>query len=288
MNFFRTECRFPFRIGSSNVVSIVRFYRYFIRKLFFLFPYQGTNVMNLMWKNLIILDACRFDVFQEVNDIKGKLYKIRSVGSSTPEWQNRTFKKKYHDIIYISANPYISEYIFKKTLGFNPFLQIIPVWDWGWNNDFLTVHPKVMNETYFGVKESLLETQKIRIILHYMQPHHPFIGKMKIKTIRTWDELRKRARGIKINKRGHTIWDLLREGKISIDVAKEAYKQNLSFVLNYIKNLLPHLSGTTIITSDHGNLFGEYKLFAHPKGIYFKELIEVPLLVVDRKQEVSR
>lgn len=49
------------------------------------------------------------------------------------------------------------------------------------------------------------------------------------------------------------------------------------------------LKGKTVITSDHGNLFGEIiypfpvRMYGHPGGIYVKNLVEVPWLVLDSK-----
>ena len=62
------------------------------------------------WDVLIILDACRHDYFAEAygDFFRGKLEQRISLGSSTPEWRIKTFKKTYNDIVYISANPYIN------------------------------------------------------------------------------------------------------------------------------------------------------------------------------------
>jgi len=61
-----------------------------------------------------------------------------------------------------------------------------------------------------------------------------------------------------------------------IDECREAYESNLELVL---KNI-PKLEGKTVISSDHGNLFGEHGQYGHPPNKNYKELIEVPYFEV--------
>ncbi|MFQ5885465.1 MAG: hypothetical protein ACE5IO_10250, partial [Thermoplasmata archaeon] len=48
--------------------------------------------------------------------------------------------------------------------------------------------------------------------------------------------------------------------------------------LDWVMRLVQVLKGRVVITSDHGNLFGEYGLFRHPRGLYLPELTQVPWL----------
>ena len=61
-------------------------------------------------------------------------------------------------------------------------------------------------------------------------------------------------------------------------------------VLSHIKELISIFSGSTIVTSDHGNLFGErphilypFREYGHPRGLYVDELVLVPWLIVNEK-----
>ena len=68
-----------------------------------------TNLLDLEWKNLIILDACRYDTFEKINFIRGDLKKIKSLGSCTGDWRDNTFTNRYiHTMDYYSANPFLS------------------------------------------------------------------------------------------------------------------------------------------------------------------------------------
>lgn len=55
---------------------------------FLVYLMEEQRPLDRSWDYLIILDACRFDVFEEVYDdfLEGRLRKVESVGSSTPEW----------------------------------------------------------------------------------------------------------------------------------------------------------------------------------------------------------
>ena len=66
--------------------------------------------------------------------------------------------------------------------------------------------------------------------------------------------------------------------------AIEAYEDNLRFVLKYVKKITDkYPQKRIIITSDHGDCFGEYGLFGHPPNVHIKELIEVPWFEVENK-----
>ena len=78
---------------------------------------QASHICDLLpkhsifrenWKNLIILDACRYDFFKKANYIRGTLQKTFSVASHTLPFCRKTFtKEKYDDIVCISTNPFI-------------------------------------------------------------------------------------------------------------------------------------------------------------------------------------
>ena len=44
------------------------------------------------WDNLIVLDACRYDMFKEINTIKGNLERGISRGSATSQFLIENFE----------------------------------------------------------------------------------------------------------------------------------------------------------------------------------------------------
>lgn len=244
-------------------------------------------ITDRKWDNLIILDACRFDTFLKYNDIPGTLSKINSAGSHTREWIEKTFCRcpNLKNIVYVSSNAWISYYKLEEILGHNPFRKIAEVWKDGWDEELGTVHPSTVNE---ATRINLKLYPGKKFIIHFIQPHFPFIGNVRIKATKlvlSSDQV--------IRKEG-VVWDMVREGKISINKVIKAYESNLELVLTYVEDLLPYLKGKTCITSDHGNLFGEHGFYArlfgergfyeHPTGFHVPELIEVPYLEVNASE----
>jgi hypothetical protein len=83
------------------------------------------------------------------------------------------------------------------------------------------------------------------------------------------------------------IWEQLRRGEVSKRRVWKAYKENLELTFPHIESLLEDVPGRTAITSDHGNLVGEFlwpfpkREYGHPVGIRAPKLIKVPWLVTD-------
>ena len=136
---------------------------------------KGTFVMNEDWDYLIILDACRYDMFKKVNYLDGKLEYRISRGSCTNEFLNENFKnKKFPSIIYITGNPLVNYHIPDS------FAKIVPVWRDGWNEEIGTVLPSTMLDYTLEINKKFPYK---RLIIHFVQPHYPFIGKVAQKTI---------------------------------------------------------------------------------------------------------
>jgi len=57
---------------------------------------------------------------------------------------------------------------------------------------------------------------------------------------------------------------------------RKAYRENLEIVLRYVAVLCYELSGTIVITSDHGELLGENGKYGHKCGSKDPLLLEVP------------
>lgn len=65
----------------------------------------GTGIFELDWDVLIILDACRYDIFNELADLPGQTNYRYSLGSATYEFIPANFSdKKLHDTVYVSSN----------------------------------------------------------------------------------------------------------------------------------------------------------------------------------------
>jgi hypothetical protein len=108
-----------------------------------------------------------------------------------------------------------------------------------------------------------------RMVVHYLQPHHPFIPDPELDpgqsienfTEEAWDD----------------IWDRLRHGEVSKERVWNAYRENLRYVLADVELLLENVDAeTVVITSDHGNAFGEWGIYGHPMHTPLSCLRTVP------------
>ncbi|WP_231852315.1 hypothetical protein [Haloquadratum walsbyi] len=208
--------------------------------------------MNEDWDNLIILDGCRYDVFEQHNTINGKLSKRKSHGSSTPEFLNGNFDNQtFHDVVYVTANPQVNIRLDQ------PFHAVVNVWENSWDHHYNTVLPKPMME---ATKQAYHEYPSKRIIGHFLQPHYPFIGPkgQKLADHAGGELSYRQAQGKEPNRDAPTIWDLQNDGVVSKEKVWEAYIDNLQITLPHVESLLSIFDGKTVVTSDHGNLFGEF------------------------------
>jgi hypothetical protein len=263
-------------------------------------------------KVLIILDACRYDYFKKVYKkyFKGHLIKKRSVARKTLEWLYKTFPDKYEDLVYVSGNPIINS---KMTMFYkrNPinsrekFFKVVDTWDWAWSEEFGTVLPTPINSDFFKFYNKFSNK---RFVLHYMQPHMPYVPLLKrddlfdkkvrkeivfllfklpwlkeffYKAPKTFRKIVRRVRSKILRVKQFTNFDLILEN-YSLRELRGFYMENLEFVLNKVSTIVKNVDENIVITSDHGELLGEYGLFGHEINERYKELIEVPWLEIGK------
>jgi len=241
--------------------------------------------MEEEWDYLIILDACRFDEFKELNDIQGELRQKISLGSDTNEWKVKNFTGYHDDVIYISGNPRIAGNINQR--GFKAgdhFYKVVDVWDFGWDETLGTVPPAEVTKACLKMKEKYPSK---RMIIHYLQPHGPWISevsssseKIEVSNHQLKDHLVSKIIYLK-------ALEKIRTKELTWNDLRTAYRNSLKLVLEEVKRLIERLEGKIIITSDHGECFGENFLFAHPEGVYVRELVEVPWLIVEKPARES-
>jgi hypothetical protein len=251
----------------------------------------GISIPDEDWDTLFILDGCRYDLFEAVYEsginLEGILEKKISKGSGSPEFLRQNFQGSYfNDIIYVTANPFV-----KRELD-DPFFHTEHVWLDGWDHDEATVLPSTMIER---TRALLHEFPNKRYILHFMQPHHPFVGETKIEDDSGFVGAIAKSTGDKVPDVEY-VWEKLRRGKLTKDTVWEAYEDNLRFVLEEIQPFVGELEGKSVLTSDHGNAFGERarpfptRVYGHGDRIRIPALVEVPWFVpeYDTRRETTK
>lgn len=234
---------------------------------------EPTPAVEEDWDNLIILDACRYDLYKEVVGEGESRY---SAGGGTVEFFEKNFSEgDYSDTVYISANPNMTDRIFQEHTGRkadNIFHTVYKTYETDWDEEQKTVMPQPVVRDAKNAEKLFPDKNKI---IHFMQPHHPFVT-------RDFDEPGFSDSFIE-GANYDTIWDMTKKGKVDHNEVVEAYKENLEYVMEHVRKLAEELEGKTVITSDHGNFVGEGYIYGHRVGSKAKALREVPWHIIKEK-----
>jgi hypothetical protein len=257
----------------------------------------GRNVYENEWDVLVILDACRVDALRDVADEYDFIEDVDSdwsVGSQSAEWMANTFTKSWREEIeqtaYISGNGFSGGVL--KDGRRPPVNNATPLDFSKWSvvdestlNEHVEVWETNHDETYGSVLPGPMTDYTIeegrngdadRIITHYTQPHLPYIGAA----------YREGREATELENRGY---ELLEEGRGSRDEVYEAYKETLRWVLDNVEELLENIDAEkVVITSDHGEAFGEWKAYGHPEGFPHPVVRKVPWVETSATDEHTR
>jgi len=247
------------------------------------------EVPDSKWDVLIILDACRYDVFEYLNDIPGTLEKRASKNTTTYDWIQANFKKAYPDILYISGNPMVSKFKLSEFKA-DTFIDIEPVWDYGWDEKLKAVPPEPVTDASIKLINKDPSLYK-RFIVHYLQPHTPYLKNPKTHIGRgmLWEfRESKENRSLpmsEVNKMGPTLLYYARS-KFTDEELRIAYFNNVLYVLEEVKRLLKNIpkDKEVIISSDHGECLGyeeENMLWGHAPNLPYMSARIVPWFRVD-------
>jgi len=233
------------------------------------------------WDNLLILDACRFDYFDQYNTIEGDLRKVISKGGHSAQFLTENFAGgEFHDTVLVTANPFVemlSEDVFYKVYYAELFEQ--------WDEELNTIPPEAVVEATVEMNE---RHPNKRLISHFMQPHTPYIGP-------TGRDLYERyefgvfnpniGENEEFETPERTIPEAVRNGPITEEELKRAYTENVEISIEHARELVDELDGKSVITADHGEMLGErmflYKEYGHTGYVYTPELRMVPWLTVE-------
>lgn len=229
---------------------------------------QGTPIFDAEWDLLVLLDACRLDAMREVANEYSFIESVgsfTSLGSHSREWMRRNFvdrsPEELAETAYVTGNPFS-----ERLLSTDDWFALEEVWKSQWDDREGTIHPRPITDRAI---ELARQRDPPKMIVHYMQPHAPFVGfeHSGRQDPSTWDDLHFTK----------TAWDKVRDGELEFEAAWEAYVDNLRYVLDSVELLLENVDAETVaISADHGECIGEYGVYGHPDRIALDPLREVP------------
>lgn len=264
---------------------------------------QKDLIYNSDWDILIILDACRYDIFQEeVGEfMQGDLKPVRSEGANTANFLKNTFDDALENTIYVSSSPWVNSTDFGPFEASKYFDKVTDSWAENWNERYGTVLPSdILSEA----SELIDEENEKRVIIHLMQPHEPYIPFLEENDMKR-DISGKNFRGedtdnpnasklkknmISIGLNLHPLLVKIAEfsdsisniffsqlfnrgligtgpGSVAIKTGKRGlrkeYRKNLRLALSELEGFVEQFEEDIVITADHGELLGENNEYGH-------------------------
>lgn len=231
-------------------------------------------VLDADWDVLVVLDACRADLFSAVAAAADYDFlpdagpeTRTSPASSSEEWLANVFEAApdaaLADLAYVTGNPFSASEFDASRLH-----TVEEVWRYAWDDDIGSIPPRPVTDAAI---RTWRETDAARMVVHYMQPHFPSIPAARDGA---GDD------GISLDRfgtRSLSVWDDLRFGHRTRDEAWRAYRENLEYVLEDLEVLCSNLDAErAVVTADHGNAFGEHDVYGHPGGVDLPVLRTVP------------
>lgn len=246
----------------------------------------GEDHYNRDWDLLIVLDACRWDLFEEIVDeyeFIGSSETFMSCASHSREWLHKefmdepngiekirawthlikdvdnedVFKDHYEmsDRAELSETAYVSWNVFARMLDGDAFYEFVPVGRAAWGDDDQILEPRAITDETISV---MRESDPEYTIAHYMQPHTPF----------------RDSDGLEHN---GSVWERIQRGEKDYNEAWEEYKDNLRWVLDDVQLLLENVEAEKVaITADHGNAIGEWGCYGHRPYVPNPAVKQVP------------
>ncbi|QLH76902.1 hypothetical protein HZS55_06125 [Halosimplex rubrum] len=258
----------------------------------------GENIFDHDWDLLVILDACRVDALREVaseyewleaEEIDAKY----SLASGSFEFMCKTFTTEYldeiNDTAYLSGNAFVEKAFINETyapsvsvpFGWpkdnvvteSDFGRLETLWKYHHDDDIGTTPPEPATNEAITIGR---ESDNSRYILHYNQPHDPYIPDPINEDRPATDVERKPLK-------------MLKRGEITRAEAWEMYLDNLRFVLDEVEMLLENFDADRVlITADHGESFGEFGVHRHPTGWPHPVVKKVPWFYTTASDEWTR
>jgi hypothetical protein len=175
----------------------------------------------------------------------------------------------------------------------NHFSNIVDLWKNEWDRSLGTVPAENINREFL---ENLEDYEDTRTVIHYMQPHAPFIGSGKGKVNNhlqnkvldlvdrngsfkkenedrfvdlSFSNFVSRVEDLEISmKLGclqnldlRSLWEVLNNGLRSTLI--DFHEENMRYVIRYAQEIAEEADAKVIITSDHREAYGEQEVWGH-------------------------
>ncbi len=234
---------------------------------------RGANQLDRLtetdWDILVVLDACRADVLDEL--AQWPVETTTSPAGCTPEWLEATTDAGlFEDTHVVSGNPQ-----YEQTAVEFGYRSIEPFWEDEWDESLQTVPP----EPILDRVTELFTDDGSQIVAHLQQPHWPYVAKLgdswelAYPELGPWRDSPEEITSLQV---------AMQRGHINLDRAYSAYRASVASVWTTLTTYLQQwheAGGHVVVTADHGETFGrlsDLKLYEHPCNCHVSPVITVP------------
>jgi len=241
---------------------------------------------------LVILDACRYDLWDEVAPeydlATGNT--VFSNASCSIDWVTKNFAEcpdEIENVAYVTANPFADHNAAdarSADLKDSPIGHLRCLYETEWGQ--VDTDPPIETVPPERVTDHAIECWRNReeygidtMVVHYMQPHEPYITRPEWSYYTPHDNPVLKNLVDEEYAAGTSPWRVMVEsGEISVEEFWGVYCDNLRWVLDDVTDrLLKNLAAeNVIISADHGNALGEWGEWHHPPGAISPPVRKVP------------
>ena len=278
------------RMRSESVVSTAWRCRSLPRQLEVLERLRATDE----WL-LVVLDACRYDALRRVGPqyLRGGFSRLRSAGRDTFEYVRECWPAQYPDVTYVSgavpvnsrADGLPDERSKRLYGGYRPpehIGRIVDVWEADWDPSLGVVPPEAVT------REALSYADESQLVVHYFQPHAPYIGR-PTELGHTNDVSAGPTSGGTVEPADKPLWERVEAGVISDGRLRACYDGNLHRAMRSVHRLVTELDhDRVVVMADHGEALGEFGVYGHPRWCHHPEVRLVPWLDVEDPVDPDR
>lgn len=248
----------------------------------------GDSVWDRDWDILVVADATRVDLAQEVvpeyDAFPDSVDSRWSEASCSLDWIDRVFSDpRAQDAGYVTANPLSGHDADEaESVDLREGIDVgylDEVWRDGWQEarGVETVPPETVTDRAIWAWRRREQLDIDRLIVHYMQPHQPFYARSE------WTESETNLANLMEPGReaGFCVWEETRTGRFDRAEVWQAYRANLEWLLDDVTDrLIQNADAKIALSADHGNGMGEWGMWGHPPGAVTPQIRKVPWVCV--------
>ncbi len=227
----------------------------------------GQRPLDADWDVLIVLDACRADLFQEfaprheISDQFDVVDTVHSCASSSPEWFEKGFREAADEAVADVA--YVTQNAFFETVDHDRFHDTVPLDRSDTDRSSGLLAPSTVTDSAL---ELYADSDANRFVIHYMPPHAPF----------QYTDADYDVENVPWIADTQSVWAGLQTRKFEFEEIWTDYGKNLLGVLDEVQRIVEHVTGKVVITADHANAMGEWGLYGHPEYVPAPVIKAVP------------